>query len=111
MTVEERAFRAVADPTRRQILDLLRESGPQRAGDIATRFEGITRIAVSNHLRVLREADLVEVVESDDARERHYALHADGFRVISAWLDDYEQFWRARLRDLKHLAENPPDGD
>ena len=111
MTAEERTFRAIADPTRRQILDLLREDGPLRAGDIATRFETITRIAVSNHLRVLREADLVEMVKSDDARERHYALKADGFTAINAWLHSYETFWRDKLRDLKRLAENPPSED
>ena len=111
MMIEERTFRAIADPTRRQILDLLRENGPLRAGDIATRFETITRIAVSNHLRVLREADLVETVESDDARERHYTLRAEGFTTLNAWLQRYETFWRGKLSDLKHLAENPPPKD
>jgi DNA-binding transcriptional ArsR family regulator len=103
---QELAFRAIADPTRRQILDLLRDSGPMRAGDIAMRFGEMTRIAVSKHLRILREANLVRMADSDDARERLYALDGDGLREINAWLQGYDSFWQERLDVLKHLAED-----
>lgn len=99
------AFRAIADPTRREILDLLRDVGPMRAGDIARRFGEMTRIAVSKHLRVLREARLVQITESEDARERLYALDNAGLGEVSAWLQGYEVFWRDRLAALKRLAE------
>ena len=103
---QELAFRAIADPTRRQILDLLRDSGPMRAGDIAMRFGEMTRIAVSKHLRILREANLVRMADSDDARERLYALDGDGLREINTWLQGYDSFWQERLDVLKRLAED-----
>jgi DNA-binding transcriptional ArsR family regulator len=100
------AFRAIADPTRREILDLLRDGGPMRAGDIAARFKEMTRIAVSKHLRVLRHARLVQITDSEDARERLYALDHAGLSEVSAWLQGYEIFWRDRLEVLKRLAED-----
>jgi DNA-binding transcriptional ArsR family regulator len=103
---QELAFRAIADPTRRQILDLLRDSGPMRAGDIAARFSEMTRIAVSKHLRILREARLVRLADSDDARERLYALDGDGLWEINTWLQGYDSFWQERLDILKRLAED-----
>ena len=105
------AFRALADPTRREILDLLRVSGPLRAGDIAAQFGEMTRIAVSKHLRVLHEADLVEVVDSDDARERHYTLNAAGFDDLRVWLRRYDRFWQQRLSTLKRIAEERDQED
>jgi DNA-binding transcriptional ArsR family regulator len=102
------AFRAIADPTRREILDLLRDSGPQRAGDIAVRFPDVTRIAISKHLRVLREAELIQPVETDDARERRYTLNAAGFAAVHDWLQHYDTFWRQRLSILKQISEDPP---
>lgn len=105
MADQTAAFRALADPTRREILDLLLDSGPQRAGDIAGRFADVTRIAISKHLRVLREADLLRTVDSQDARERHYALNAEGFAEVTAWMQRYEGFWQDRLAVLKRLAE------
>jgi DNA-binding transcriptional ArsR family regulator len=99
-------FRAIADPTRREILELLREDGPLRAGDIAARFPDVTRMAVSKHLRLLREADLVQVVESDDARERPYSLNAAGFETVRGWLRRYDAFWQERLGALRRLAES-----
>ena len=104
------AFRAIADPTRREILDLLRESGPLRAGDIAVRFGEVTRIAISKHLRVLREAELVAVIDSEDARERHYSLDAAGFEAMQVWLGRYDAFWQGRLQALKRLAEDDTQG-
>jgi DNA-binding transcriptional ArsR family regulator len=97
-------FRALADPTRRAVLDLLREQGPLRAGDIAGAFSEISRPAVSKHLGVLRRAGLV--MESKDGRERWYALRADPLRQAHEWLGCYEAYWQGRLDVLKALAES-----
>ena len=102
---EALVFRALADPARREILDLIRVSGPQRAGDIATRFHAMTRNAVSKHLRVLREAKLIAQVESGDGRERVYDLQAEGMEPMREWVARYETFWADRLSHLKQLAE------
>lgn len=97
-------YRAVADSTRRRILDLLRDGGPQRAGDIAARFPAISRPAVSKHLRILRRSGLVQ--ESPEGRERWYHLNPEPLReMYEEWLRHYEAFWSERLRVLKHLVE------
>lgn len=97
-------YRAVSDATRRRILDLLRDAGPQRAGDIAARFPQISRPAVSKHLRILRQARLVqEVVEG---RERWYHLNPSPLReMYEGWLRHYEAFWTERLQTLKQIVE------
>lgn len=100
-------YRAVADPTRRAILDLLRQEGPLRAGDVATRFSYISRPAVSKHLSVLRDADLVH--EEARGRERWYALHAAPLREMHAWLDHYTDFWQGNLATLKRIVEATPE--
>lgn len=70
------AFKALSDPTRRRILHLLSESDETSAGAVADAINEVGRTAVSSHLRVLRNADLV--VERRDGRYRYYALHPDG---------------------------------
>jgi DNA-binding transcriptional ArsR family regulator len=102
---EAMVFRALADPARREILEVIRVSGPQRAGDIAGRFDMMTRNAVSKHLRVLREAELITQVVSDDGRERIYDLQAEGMEPLREWVARYETFWADRLSRLKQLAE------
>jgi DNA-binding transcriptional ArsR family regulator len=98
------AYRAIADPTRRRILDLLRDRGPQRAGDIAAAFPRISRPAVSRHLRILRRARLVR--ETARGRERWYRLDARPLRELyDSWLGGYAAFWEDRLRTLKRIAE------
>lgn len=97
-------YRAVSDPTRRRILDLLRDQGPVRAGDIAACFPQISRPAVSRHLRILRRSGLV--AESPEGRERWYRLNPEPLRAIyEDWLRHYEAFWMEHLRVLKHLVE------
>lgn len=97
-------FRAVSDPTRRKILDLLRDTGPQRAGDIAARFPKISRPAVSKHVRILRQARLVR--EEVFGRERWYQLNPQPLReMYEGWLRDYEALWSERLRTLKRIVE------
>ena len=97
-------YRAVSDGTRRHILDLLRDTGPLRAGDIAGHFQKISRPAVSKHLRILRQARLVDEVQQ--GRERWYRLNPQPLReMYESWLQHYEAFWSERLQTLKRLVE------
>src|SRR5271154_4980374 len=86
----ETAFNALADPTRRAVLDLLRK-GSQPAGQIARAFP-ISRPAISKHLRLLRRAHLVE--ERREGRHRLYQLNAEPLRAVASWLDQYRSFWQ-----------------
>jgi|SRR5919202_6186165 DNA-binding transcriptional ArsR family regulator len=90
------AFAALADPTRREILELLGE-GERDAGAIAARFS-ISRPGISRHLRVLREADLVDV--RVDAQRRVYQLRAERLAEMDEWLSRYRRFWTHRLDAL-----------
>ena len=96
-------FRAIADPTRRQILHLLRE-GPHAVGEIAANFR-TSRPAISKHLRLLKAAGLVI------ARQRGTAniceLNARPLSAVNDWLGDYQVFWKDTLRGLKkHIEED-----
>lgn len=93
------ALRAVADPTRRAILRLVRE-GELPAGEIATHFPAISRPAVSQHLRVLTEAGLVEV--RPDGNRRLYQWRPEGLRDAATFV---EEMWSDRLTRLKAAAE------
>ncbi|HEV8339494.1 MAG TPA: metalloregulator ArsR/SmtB family transcription factor [bacterium] len=96
-------YRAVADATRRKILDVLRDDGPQRAGDIAARFP-LSRPAVSRHLRVLRRSGFVE--EAREGRERWYRLNPTPLhQMYQEWFRHYEFFWSERLAVLKRVVE------
>jgi DNA-binding transcriptional ArsR family regulator len=94
-------FDAIADPTRRAILDSLRFR-ERSAGDIAALFP-VSRPAVSRHLRVLRGAGLVR--ERKAAQSRLYSLAPRPLREVERWLDRYKVFWGARLHELKRVAE------
>lgn len=87
---------AIADPTRRRILELLRE-GELEAGELAGEFS-VSRPAVSRHLRVLREAGLVH--SRVDGQRRVYALDARPLADLDAWLEPYRCFWAQRLDAL-----------
>ncbi len=100
-------FFALSDATRRGLLDRLR-GVEETAGALAADFE-VTRPAVSRHLRVLREANLVE--ERRRGRERVYTLTPAKLAIATQWLEEYRVFWSARLRDLKDLVESLPDDD
>lgn len=103
MVTHSRAvFGAIADPTRRAILDALRQR-ERSAGDIAALFP-VSRPAVSRHLRVLRKAGLVR--ERRVAQSRVYSLHPAPLRQVERWLQHYRMFWAARLHDLKHYVES-----
>lgn len=97
-------FQALADPTRRRLIGLVAE-GDRSVASLAAAFP-MTRPAISQHLRILRQAGLV--TERKVGRERHYRLRAAPLREVSAWVGQYEQFWRDRLDRLgEHLDAMP----
>ena len=101
------AFKALADPTRRRLLDLLRD-GSRTTGDLCSRFD-TTRFAVMKHLSVLEAAGLV-VVESR-GRERWNALNAVPIRrIYERWISPYEQHWASSLTSLKRHVESTTKG-
>lgn len=98
------AFLAVADPTRRAILDRLR-AGDAPVTQLAASF-AMTRPAVSRHLRVLRDARLVrERRGGDDGRQRIYQLTPGPLRDVARWAEQYEAFWQDGLTRLKQHVE------
>jgi|SRR4030081_2307012 DNA-binding transcriptional ArsR family regulator len=97
----EDVFRAIADPTRRAILDRLR-AGPANAGALAADFRS-SRPAVSKHLRVLREARLV--VDTRVGRERLYTVDPIPLQSVAGWLEGYRSFWESSLTRLKRHLE------
>ena len=92
----EAALRALADPSRRSIVARL-SRGPVTAGELAAMFP-IARPGVSRHLRVLREAGLVQV--RAEAQRRVYSLRAEPLAEIDAWLGPYRALWEQRLDAL-----------
>jgi DNA-binding transcriptional ArsR family regulator len=97
----EATFSALADPTRRAVLDLLRK-GRQPAGQIAQAFP-VSRPAISRHLRLLRRAHLVE--ESREGRHRFYHLNPHPLMAVDSWLEQYRAFWSRSLASLKVFVE------
>ncbi len=95
----DQTLRAVADPTRRAILRLVRD-GEVAAGDIAREFPAMSRPAVSQHLKVLADAGLVEV--RPDGNRRLYRLNPEGLREVAGFLDE---MWTDGLARLKAAAE------
>jgi DNA-binding transcriptional ArsR family regulator len=98
----EATFSALADPTRRAVLELLRQ-GSQPAGRIAQAFP-VSRPAISKHLRLLRRAHLVQ--ERREGRHRLYQLNAEPLRAVASWLDQYRSFWQTSLTSLKSFVES-----
>lgn len=94
-------FRAIADPTRRAILDRLR-GGPLPVNALAAEFAQ-SRPAISKHLRVLRDARVV--TEQRAGRARVYQLEAAHLREVAGWIESYRSFWQASLDNLKRYLE------
>ena len=94
-------FRAIADPTRREILNLLRGER-HTVGELAANFQ-MSRPAISKHLRLLRSAGLVLTEKHGTAGICR--LNAAPLRAVNDWLRDYETFWSASLRNLKQYVE------
>jgi DNA-binding transcriptional ArsR family regulator len=97
----ETTFNALADPTRRAVLDLLRQ-GSQPAGRIAQAFP-VSRPAISKHLRLLRRAHLVQ--QRREGRHRFYQLNPDPLKAVDSWLEQYRVFWSTSLANLKTFVE------
>lgn len=95
------AFRALADPTRRNILMLLSEQD-RSIGDVASQFD-VTRGAIKKHLSILQEGKLISV--KTVGRERINHLEPDAFKAVSEWLSYFDQFWNKRLAKLKRAVE------
>ena len=94
-------FHAVADPTRRAILDSLRK-GPVGVNQIASAFP-VSRPAISKHLRVLRASKLVK--EKRQGRFRMYQLNPGPLKNVDQWISEYRMFWQQNLRSLKKFVE------
>ena len=98
------AYAALAEPHRRQILDLLR-GGERSAGDLVQHLD-LSQPGVSKHLKVLREAGLVQA--RAEGKLRMYALRPEPLAEIDEWLEPYRAYWSGRLDALeRHLKENP----
>jgi DNA-binding transcriptional ArsR family regulator len=95
------AFNAVAEPRRRQILDVL-AGGERPVNDLVTQL-GLAQPLVSKHLRVLREVGLVQV--RDEGRQRLYRLDARPLKPIHDWVKSYQQAWEARFALLDEVLE------
>lgn len=99
-------FEAIADPTRRQIVELV-SHGEMPAGDIASVFD-VSRPAISRHLRVLREAGLL--VSRGDGQRRVYRLEPAALDELDDWLRQTRSFWAGRLDALEeHLQQRRPE--
>jgi DNA-binding transcriptional ArsR family regulator len=94
-------YEALAEPMRRRILDLLRER-PRMVGELVDDL-GISQPGVSKHLRVLREAGLVDVRQ--DAQRRWYELRPDPLIEVDHWLEQYRNLWEERFDRLDALLE------
>src|SRR5215213_1772837 len=98
------AYAALAEPSRREILDLLR--GGERSVNELVGHLDLSQPGVSKHLKVLREVGLVEV--RPDGKRRWYGLRAEPLAEVAEWLEPYRRHWSSRLDALEqHLEENP----
>ena len=103
-TALDRTLLALADPTRRGVIDLLRKR-PCRASELAELLS-MTRPAMSRHLRLLRKSGLVSESEPEhDARVRLYRLEREPFGELRGWLEEVEAFWGDQLQAFKEHAE------
>ncbi|OAT82068.1 transcriptional regulator [Bacillus sp. MKU004] len=103
--VKHDVFQAIADPTRREMLRLLSEKD-RPISDITSHFS-ISRTAVTKHLGILTEADLVSGKKV--GREKIYSLHPEPLTELKDWLSYYERFWNNKLSMLKYLVEDDKD--
>jgi DNA-binding transcriptional ArsR family regulator len=106
----DRAFLALADRTRRGVVDLLRR-GPRRAGELAAEL-GVSAPALSRHLRILRESRLVEEAgDANDARVSVYRLRRETFTALRGWVDEVEALWVDQLASFAtHVARTRTKG-
>jgi DNA-binding transcriptional ArsR family regulator len=98
-------FEVLAEPHRRRILDLL-APGARPVGELVAQLE-LSQPAVSKHLRILREAGLVDV--RGDAQRRLYSVRSEPLRAVDDWLGPYRRMWGERLDDLERHLDSMPD--
>ena len=97
-------WKALSDPTRRGILDLLRE-GPRTTTEIVAAFPHLTRFGIMKHIDVLREADLI--LTREEGRQRVNSLNVVPIRQIyERWVGRFEELWSSHLLRIKEIAEN-----
>lgn len=97
-------FRILADPTRRNILDLLAQNGPLTVGQLAAEFPDLVSSGISKHLMSLRGARLVSATRR--GREQVYHLEPDPLlATLTPWIAKYEQYWSVALERLRDLAQ------
>lgn len=99
-------FEVLGEPRRREILDLLR-AGERPVGEVVARLQ-LTQPAISKHLRILREAGLVDYRQ--DAQRRLYRLRPEPLAEIDAWLAPYRRFWEGRLDALERRLDETEGG-
>ncbi|MFP4288945.1 MAG: ArsR/SmtB family transcription factor [Bacteroidales bacterium] len=101
-------FAAIADPTRREIIDLLFKEN-MNINQLADHFSSITRQAVSKQLKYLEESGLVSI--KTHGRERYCYLKADNLEEINNWISRYKKFWNKKLDNLDQFLENDHEKD
>lgn len=102
------AFRALADPTRRRILDLIAENGVRSVGELADEFPDLVASGISKHLMTLRAAGLVTATKV--GRRQLYRIDAEGMnRAFGAWITTYDAYWTRSLERLRDLSEGHDD--
>src|ERR1041384_3445909 len=102
MSMQMNVFEALADPTRRRIVEALRH-GEQQVADVVAKA-GIHQSGVSRHLRILSESGFVSM--RPDGQRRLYALRPEPFRELESWLSQYRDLWEARLDRFGAALEN-----
>jgi len=101
-------WKALSDPTRRAILDRLRD-GPRTTSELVQAFPHLSRFGVMKHVDVLREADLVHT--RDEGRQRVNSLNATPIRQIyERWVGPFQEYWTGHLLDLKSAVEQETSG-
>ncbi len=103
-------FKALADPTRRRMLDLLAERGSLSVGELVGEFPDLVASGISKHLMVLRAAGLVTATR--EGRQQIYTINAEVLgSILAPWLAKYEPYWTGALERLRDAVENdtPPD--
>lgn len=97
-------FRALGDPTRRRILDLLAERGTLTVGQLAAEFPDLVSSGISKHLMGLRAAGLVDATRQ--GRQRLYRIDAEAMSAaLAPWLAKYKPYWSAALERLRDVSE------
>lgn len=96
------AFQAIADPSRRQILQLLSKDS-LTINSLAENFE-MSRPAVSKHIKILHHAGFISI--QNIGRERYCILKQEGFNELQGWIDHFDKFWLSKLKKLQTMLDN-----